>query len=236
MPSQVFTQGPAKRTALQDLMGNQVQSRIQGNNPVLQNQFAQQDQATAPGVAQARQDATQPGMFGQGRATRGAQQVQQSALQAISGNKLNQAGLAAKDVQDATTQGMGYQNTLTAEDQANRNFAYNAAKDTGDAVGMAGQQQAAQGQQGLGYTAYGEQATNTQAAQAKADADEQRRRADEEYAYTQEQRRKAAKSSRGGISGMLGSLGNIASIVPGYGTAIGSGLKGAGTIASLMGK
>lgn len=234
--NQVFTQGQAKRTALQDLMGGQVESRIKGVNPVLSNQFAQQDQATATGIAQARQDAIQPGMFGQGRATRGAQTAQQSALQAIAGNKTNQAGLAAKDVQDATTQGMGYQRDLTSEDQANRSFAYNAAKDTGDAVGMAGQQQIAQGQQGLGYTAYGAQATDTQAAQAKADADLQRQRADEEYAYTQEQRRKAARGTSGGISGLLGGLGNIASVIPGYGTAVGAGLKGVGTIASMMGR
>ena len=234
---QVFNQGLQKRTALQDSMGRQVQDRINGINPVLQNQFAQQDQATATGNAQARQDAVQPGMFGQGRATRGAQMAQQGNLERISGNKINQAGLSAKDVQDATTQGMGYQNNLTAEDQNNRDFAYKAAGDLGDSVSMGGLARLSQQKQGAELTGYGETAMTNQAKQQAADAARERQRADEEYAYTQAMRKKAAKgASQPWISSTLSGLGGLASLVPGYGTAIGTGLTGVGAIAKGFGK
>jgi hypothetical protein len=157
------------RDPLTGAMQTNIQNRLSGKPaPYLKDKFAEMDQATATGAAQARMDATQPGMFGQGRASRGGQMVQQANMQRISDDKIKQAQLMGADTQSA----MSDATALRGLQNADRDFTYRAASDLGDTTTMGGLARMGLSDQGIDYTGYGENAMRQQAATASANAAE----------------------------------------------------------------
>lgn len=158
--------------------------------------WAEMDNSVSAAGAQARMDQAQPGMFGQGRATRAADATSQTIMQQNSANKLKQAEMAAGGADSAVAGAASWSGAQDAQDRADRQFSYNTAKDLGDTVTQAGIGQQALGQQGYGYTGYGEQQMTDQAAQAKADADWLRKQQESQYA--------SANESQGSAVDMIG--------------------------------
>ena len=133
--------------------------------------WAEMDDATGTAAAQARMNQAQPGMFGQGRATRAGQATDQTIMQQVAANKLKQAQMAG-EAQDQTAQGAAsWQNAQDASARADRDQALQTAESIGDTVTMAGLNRQALENMGYGYTDYGEGQLTSQAAQQKADAD-----------------------------------------------------------------
>lgn len=159
-------------------MQTNIQSRLSGKPaPYLKDKFAEMDNATASGAAQARMDATQPGMFGQGRATRGGQVVQQSNMQRISDDKIKQAQLMGSDMQSA----MSDASNLKGLQNSDRDFAYKTASDLGDTTTMGGLARMSLDDQGLDYTGYGEGKMQEQAKAVSANAADEKARQQELY-------------------------------------------------------
>ena len=132
--------------------------------------WAEMDDATGAAAAQSRMNQAQPGMFGQGRASRAGATTDQTIMQQVAANKLKQAQMAG-DEQDRTIQGAGsWQNLQDTSARADRAQALQTAEALGDSVTMAGLNREALGQQGYGYTDYGEGQLTEQARQAKEDA------------------------------------------------------------------
>ena len=143
--------------------------------------FAEMDDATGAAAAQTRMNATSPGMFGQGAASRAGQIADNSVMQQVASNKLKQAQLGGEAQQQAIAGAAGWQGQQTAEKNADRDFSYKAASDLGDAVTMGGMARSSLDQQGYGYTDYGEKQLTSQADQSKADADWARQQQREQW-------------------------------------------------------
>ena len=159
-------------------MQTNIQSRLSGKPaPYLKDKFAEMDNATATGAAQARMDATQPGMFGQGRATRGGQIVQQNNMQRISDDKIKQAQLMGSDLQSA----MSDASTLKGLQNSDRDFSYKTASDLGDTTTMGGLARMSLEDQGLDYTGYGEGKMQEQAKTVSANAADEKAKQQELY-------------------------------------------------------
>lgn len=177
MMQSVLSQGRTR----DDLLGaatTNVKSRLSGRPaPYLKDKFAEMDNATATGAAQARMDATQPGMFGQGRASRGGQIVQQANMQRISDDKIKQAQLIGADQQSAIQDVSSLKNI----ENADRDFAYKTASDLGDTTTMGGLQRLSLDKQGIDYTGYGEGAMQSQAQTAADNAAYSKQQQDELY-------------------------------------------------------
>lgn len=154
--------GTGRRTSQEQQIGSNINDRMNGNNSVLSNLFAANNEATAAGNAQAQQNQN-GSMFGQGAASRNAAAVQQQGNQNVSKNLLNEAQTQAQDQQNATQQAEGWNQQMTNKDQQAYNNAYNAARDTGDTVTQSGLGQIALGNAGDTVTNYGQQQLTKQA-------------------------------------------------------------------------
>lgn len=191
-----------------------------GVTPQIRAKWAQMDEGTQSQGAQLRQDAAQPGMFGQGRASRGANDAMQTTMRQNSANKLAQAQMGGEAASSAATSAAGWSNQQDATDRADRAFSYQAASDLGDSTTMAGLNQDALSKQGYGYTDYGQNQLTSQAAQQKEDSDWQRSQQKEEWELAKAERNKALKGQErdwtdylsGGLS--LG-LNAASALVPG---------------------
>jgi hypothetical protein len=206
---------------LYDTAQANLKRRLEGApSPGLADKFAQMDQATATGAAQARQDAIRPGMFGQGRASRSAGQVQQANMERISNDKLNQAQMLGVEQQ-------GAENTAFSQRNSDRDFAYNAARDTGDAVTQAGMGRQSLSDQGVSYTGYGEGAMKQQAADVKANALRAAQREDQLFRMQDAQLQRSLQGGKDDKTGKwiqrAGQVADIASnFVPGGNVALGA--------------
>lgn len=197
MMQSVLSQGKSR----DDLLGaarTNVMSRMSGRPaPYLKDKFAEMDNATATGAAQARMDATQPGMFGQGRSSRGGQIVQQNNMQRISDDKIKQAQMMGADMQSAVQDA----SSIRGIENADRDFAYRTASDLGDTTTMGGLQRLSLDKQGIDYTDFGEGAMRGQAETAAKNA---------EYSNTQQrelydlQKRQMERSLQGGADSSNG--------------------------------
>ena len=186
------------RDPLTGAMQKNIQNRLSGKPaPYLKDKFAEMDQATATGAAQARMDVTQPGMFGQGRASRGGQVVQQNNMQRISDDKIKQAQLMGADTQSA----MSDASNLKSMQNADRDFSYKAASDLGDTTTMGGLARMGLSDQGIDYTGYGEDAMRSQAATASANAAETKSQQKDLYDL---QRKQLDRSLQGGADSSNG--------------------------------
>lgn len=158
--------------------------------------WAEMDDATGAAGAQTKMDAQRPGMFGQGAASRSAGAANQSVMQQVAANKLKQAQMGGEAAQNAAAGAQSWQSQNNVQSNADRNFAYGAAKDSGDAVTMAGMGKSSLEDQGYGYTGYGEQALTDQATQQKDDAEWYRKQQEDQLAESKAQNELARKQAQ----------------------------------------
>lgn len=155
--------------------------------------WAEMDNSTATAANQARMNQAQPGMFGQGRATRAGQQTDQTIMQQVAANKLKQAQMAVEDQASNAQAAASWQTSQDAADRANRAQALQTAEALGDTTTMAGLNQQALGDMGYSYTDYGQSQLESQAAQQKADADWARQQQKESWELSKRSNEKAMK-------------------------------------------
>ena len=153
--------------------------------------WAEMDDGTALSGAQMRMDASQPGMFGQGRASRALQGVNQSIMQQNAANKLKQAQMAGSDMDSAIARASSWLNQQDSSDRADRQAAMAAAEAMGDTTTMAGLNQQNLGRMGYDYTSYGQGQLADQAAQAKSDAEWARQLQERQLAISEAQSQNA---------------------------------------------
>lgn len=158
-----------------------------GVTPGMQSKWAQADDSTATAGSQAKMDAASPGMFGQGAASRGLQTTDDSIMKQVAQNKLEQSQQASNAYSTAAEGEQGWQGQQNTQQNADRQFAYNAASDIGDTVTQAGMGKSALGQQGYGYTDYGTGQLQKQATQQQQDADWARQQQQDEWNLTKQQ-------------------------------------------------
>ena len=194
-----YNQGNRQRGPLADDLTSYYQKNLSsgGVNDAMRAKWQEMDEGTSASGAQAMQNAVRPGMFGQGGATRSSQIAQQGVMQQNAANKLKQAQMAGDASAGAVAGAQSWQGALNAQDAADRNFSYGAARDLGDTVTMAGLNQQALGQQGYGYTDAGARQLQTQADTAKSDADWARQQQREAWNLQRESMQRANNSAKG---------------------------------------
>ena len=158
--------------------------------------WGEMDNATGASGAQLKQDAVNPGMFGQGSASRAAGAANQTVLQQVAANKLKQAQMAGEASDKAVAGAQVWQGQQNAQSDTDRQFAYGAAKDIGDTVTQAGMARTSLGDQGYNYTDYGETALTDQAAQAKKDAEWARTQQEEQLNLAKSESALAQKQAK----------------------------------------
>ena len=149
--------------------------------------WAEMDDATGTAGAQLKQDAVSPGMFGQGAASRASQTANNAVMQQVAANKLKQAQMAGDASQQAIAGAQVWQGQQKSQGDSDRAFSYSAARDLGDTVTQAGLARQSLGQQGYGYTDYGEKQLSDQARTAAEDADWYRKQQREQWQMQKDQ-------------------------------------------------
>lgn len=158
--------------------------------------WAEMDDATGAAGAQLKQDAVSPGMFGQGAASRAGQMANNSVMQQVAANKLKQAQMAGDASDKAVAGAQSWQNQQNVQSDADRQFAYSAARDIGDTVTQAGMSKSSLGQQGYDYTDYGASQLDEQAKQQAADAQWYKDAQKEQWQIQKDQNALAAKQAQ----------------------------------------
>lgn len=158
--------------------------------------WAEMDDATGAAGAQLKQDAVSPGMFGQGAATRASQGADNEVMKRVAANKLAQAQMAGDASEKAIVGAQSWQGQQSVQSDADRQFAYSAARDIGDTVTQAGLGKESLGQQGYDYTDYGQKALEDQAAQNAADAQWFKDAQKEQWQIQKDQNALAAKQAQ----------------------------------------
>lgn len=199
----IFSYGNTVRSPLSSSITSAYQKRIAGNNPVLQNKFTQQDEATAASAGNMRQQGANPGVFGQGAAGRGAMATESAIGKMVGTNKLGQANAASSDMQTATAGAQDWQTSLDTSDRADRQQNIGLAETLGDNTTLGGMLQSGLNNQGLSYTDYGTTKMREQANTAASDAATQKSREEEMYNL---QKKQLQRSLQGGDDSALGSL------------------------------
>ena len=167
-----------------------------GINDATRAKWAEMDNATATAGAQTKMDAVSPGMFGQGAATRSGQLANNSVMQQVAANKLKQAQMAGDASQQAAVGAQSWQSQQNTQSDADRQFAYTAARDIGDTVTQAGMGKESLGQQGYDYTDYGQKALTDQATQQAEDAKWYRDAQREQWQIQKDQNALAMKQAK----------------------------------------
>lgn len=158
-----------------------------GVDDAMRAKFTEMDDATGAAANQTRANATAPTMFGQGAASRAGQNADNSIMQQVAQNKLKQIQAGGEASSAAAAGAQSWQGQQQGQQNADRQFSYQAASDLGDAVTMAGMGKSNLEQQGYGYTDYGNEQLTSQAAQQKADADWARTQQREQWELSKRQ-------------------------------------------------
>ena len=182
MANQVLTYNPASRATspLAGSVSDYYRKKMAGGGitDATRAKWAEMDDATGAAAAQTRMNQAQPGMFGQGRASRAMGATDQTIMAQVAANKLKQAQMAGDEQDKSVAGASAWQQLQDSNARADRAQALQTAEALGDTVTMAGMNRQALEQQGYGYTDYGQRQLDDQSAQAKADA---------EWAKTQQQ-------------------------------------------------